>query len=127
MDINDAFQRTVNSEEPPWTAPPQAKFTDPLVTAKGERRAHAPFKTYETLWFNTGTLCNLACENCYIESSPKNDQLAYLTREEARGFLTEASQLRDSPIEIGFTGGEPFMNPDCIGMIEDSWPPAIAC
>ena len=53
-------------------------------------------------------------------SSPKNDQLAYLTREEARVFLTEASQLRDSPIDIGFTGGEPFINPDCIGMIEDS-------
>lgn len=120
MDIDDAFQRTVTSDEPLRPAPAQAKFTDPLVTASGERRARAPFKTYETLWFNTGTLCNLACENCYIESSPTNDQLAYLTRAEARAFLDEAGALANAPLEIGFTGGEPFMNPDCIGMIEDA-------
>ncbi len=38
----------------------------------------------ETLWFNTGTLCNVTCRNCYIESSPRNDRLAYLTRDEVR-------------------------------------------
>ena len=44
------------------------KFQDPFVTAKGERRAHAALKALETLWFNTGTLCNLTCNHCYIES-----------------------------------------------------------
>jgi hypothetical protein len=58
------------------------KFQDPLVTARGERRAHVALKALETLWFNTGTLCNLTCQNCYIESSPKNDRLAYLTAAE---------------------------------------------
>ena len=56
-----------------------AKFRDPFVTAKGEVRATVPLRALETLWFNTGTLCNLTCANCYIESSPRNDRLAYLT------------------------------------------------
>src|SRR5258708_5829519 len=96
------------------------KFQDPLVTARGERRAHVALKALETLWFNTGTLCNLTCENCYIESSPSNDRLAYLTREEVRRFLTEAETIDPRPAEIGFTGGEPFMNPEILGMLEDS-------
>ena len=57
-----------------------AKFRDPFVTAKGEARAQVALRALETLWFNTGTLCNLTCRNCYIESSPRNDRLAYLTR-----------------------------------------------
>jgi MoaA/NifB/PqqE/SkfB family radical SAM enzyme len=96
------------------------KFSDPYFTAKGERRAIVPLKRLETLWFNTGTLCNLACRNCYIESSPRNDRLVYLRRGEVRAFLDEARGLAPPPIEIGFTGGEPFMNPDITGMIEDS-------
>ena len=44
------------------------KFRDPLVTAKGETRAQRrALARCETLWFNTGTLCNLTCRNCYIE------------------------------------------------------------
>ncbi|WP_245276353.1 radical SAM protein [Methylocapsa aurea] len=100
--------------------PPRAKFSDPEFTAKGERRASVSLSRLETLWFNTGTLCNLTCHNCYIESSPRNDRLAYLTRDEVLGILDEAATLTPPPIEIGFTGGEPFLNPDCLGMIEDS-------
>lgn len=95
-------------------------FSDPDVTAKGEARARVPFNNYETVWFNTGTLCNIACINCYIESSPRNDRLVYLTRAEVRSFLNEATLLSNRPGEIGFTGGEPFLNPDFIGMLEDS-------
>ena len=96
------------------------KFSDPDITAKGERRARVELKTLDTVWFNTGTLCNLTCENCYIESSPRNDRLVYLTREEVRRFLAEADTFDPRPSEIGFTGGEPFMNPDILGMLEDS-------
>jgi uncharacterized Fe-S cluster-containing radical SAM superfamily protein len=97
-----------------------AKFTDPRVTIKGEPRAVVPFDGLSTLWFNTGTLCNIACHNCYIESSPKNDALIYLKRAEVARFLDEASRASVRPSEIGFTGGEPFMNPDILGMIEDT-------
>ena len=98
----------------------RAKFSDPHVTSKGAPRASVPFLGYRTLWFNTGTLCNLACRNCYIESSPRNDRLVFLARNEVKHFLDEASRLTDPPAEIGFTGGEPFMNPDIVGMLEDS-------
>lgn len=96
------------------------KFLHPDWTAGGEARACVPFRGYATLWFNTGTLCNLACHNCYIDSSPKNDRLLYLTRPEVERFLNEAADLPDRPMEIGFTGGEPFMNPDMAGILQDS-------
>src|SRR5215472_17459948 len=46
------------------------KFRDPDVTARNEARAKVPLLALKTLWFNTGTLCNITCRNCYIESSP---------------------------------------------------------
>jgi hypothetical protein len=95
-----------------------AKFSDPDVTAKGERRARVGFRAYETIWFNTGTLCNITCQGCYIESSPKNDRLVYLSVAEVLTFLDEAQRLSPPPTEIGFTGGEPFMNPEIIQMLE---------
>ena len=63
-----------------------AKFRDPAVTAKGETRARVALGGLKTLWFNTGTLCNITCAHCYIESSPTNDRLAYLTLAEMRGI-----------------------------------------
>jgi hypothetical protein len=39
------------------------KFRDPFVTAAGERRAQVALRTLDTLWFNTGTLCNLTCRH----------------------------------------------------------------
>ena len=50
------------------------KFENQKITAKGEPRASVKLNKLKTLWFNTGTLCNLTCDNCYIESSPKNDK-----------------------------------------------------
>ena len=96
-----------------------AKFNHPDVTATGERRASVALRGLKTLWFNTGTLCNIACTHCYIESSPRNDRLAYLTGGEMRGYLDEIARDRLPTEEIGFTGGEPFMNPDMIGMMEE--------
>jgi uncharacterized Fe-S cluster-containing radical SAM superfamily protein len=93
-----------------------AKFQDALVTAKGERRASVTLRRLDTLWINTGTLCNLACASCYIESSPTNDALVYMTLAEAEAFLNEAQALGTR--EIGFTGGEPFMNREVPAMIE---------
>lgn len=94
-----------------------AKFRDPFVTAKGENRAAVALRALETLWFNTGTLCNLTCRNCYIESSPSNDRLSYLTAAEADAFLDEIQRDRLPTKLIGFTGGEPFMNPDILAML----------
>ena len=92
------------------------KFQSPQITAKGEARAHVALSHPETLWFNTGTLCNITCANCYIESSPENDRLVYITTDEVRDFLNQIED-RQWPIhEIAFTGGEPFMNPAMVDM-----------
>ena len=96
-----------------------AKFRDPFVTAKGETRAQVALRSLDTLWFNTGTLCNLTCRNCYIDSSPRNDRLAYLTHNEVREYLDEIARDGLPTKLIGFTGGEPFMNPDIIAMLND--------
>src|SRR5437868_6368821 len=94
------------------------KFHDPLVTAAGERRAQVVLKSLDTLWFNTGTLCNLTCAHCYIESSPRNDRLVYLSSAEIDEYLDEIETLRLGTRLIGFTGGEPFMNPGLPAMLE---------
>ena len=94
------------------------KFQHPLVTANGERRAQIALKSLDTLWFNTGTLCNLTCQHCYIESSPKNDRLVYLSAAEITEYLDEIVGLRLSTRLIGFTGGEPFINPALPEMLD---------
>ena len=96
------------------------KFKDQKVTADGSNRAFIEARNIKTLWFNTGTLCNIECKNCYIESSPKNDSLAYLTFEEVKSFIDEAVNKNLGTNEIGFTGGEPFMNKDIMKMIDYS-------
>ena len=96
------------------------RFVDPYTTADGEPRARVHVRELRTLWFNTGTLCNVTCAHCYIESSPRNDRLAYLSRAEVAAYLDEIRTLRLPVREIGFTGGEPFMNPDSVGMLGDA-------
>ncbi len=95
------------------------KFKDPRRTAKGEPRAAVALRRLETLWFNTGTLCNITCRNCYIESSPHNDRLAWLTLADIRPYLDEIARERHGTPEIGFTGGEPFMNAHLFAMLEE--------
>ncbi len=96
------------------------KFVDPDRTADGSPRARVSLVALGTLWLNTGSLCNIECAHCYIESSPENDALAYLNADEAAAFLNEIDGDAGSPIEIGFTGGEPFMNPDIMAMLRDA-------
>jgi MoaA/NifB/PqqE/SkfB family radical SAM enzyme len=103
-----------NTLEKPLLA--EAKFRDPQLTANGEIRASVHLTELKTLWFNTGTLCNLTCSNCYIESSPTNDRLVYLTISEVTAFLDELVYEGSSLEEVAFTGGEPFMNPDLVAM-----------
>ena len=95
-----------------------SKFVDPNVTADGQQRATVELTNPETLWFNTGTLCNIECANCYIESSPTNDALVYLTSDEVRTYLDQLEDRKWPVSEIGFTGGEPFMNPDIIEILK---------
>ena len=96
----------------------EGKFKNPVTTAAGEPRATVPLSRLSTLWINTGTLCNITCRNCYIESSPKNDRLVYINKSEVLTYLDEIVEGGLATEEIGFTGGEPFMNPEIIAMLE---------
>jgi uncharacterized Fe-S cluster-containing radical SAM superfamily protein len=96
------------------------KFTDPDWTATRERRATVALDRLDTLWINTGTLCNITCQNCYIESSPSNDRLVYISAAEVAAFYDEIEAVGLGTREIGFTGGEPFMNPQLLAMVEDA-------
>jgi len=103
--------------------PPQQalqKFEHPDWTAALERRATVALERLDTLWINTGTLCNITCENCYIESSPSNDRLAFISRDEVSVFYDEILAEGLGTREIGFTGGEPFMNPQILGLVEEA-------
>jgi molybdenum cofactor biosynthesis enzyme MoaA len=78
-----------------------------------------PFAALDTLWFQVaGTLCNLKCTHCFISCSPTNHSHEMLTLEEVRERLQEAIPL--GVREYYFTGGEPFMAPDILAMIEES-------
>ena len=96
------------------------KFKDPEWTTKGERRARVALSQPKTLWFNTGTLCNIECVNCYIESSPTNDALVYITLADVVSYLDQIEERAWPITEIAFTGGEPFMNPEMIDLARAS-------
>jgi uncharacterized Fe-S cluster-containing radical SAM superfamily protein len=96
-----------------------AKFRDPLTTARGEPRASVALTGLRTLWVNTGTLCNITCGHCYIESSPRNDALAYISAAEVAAALDEAAREAMPLAEVGFTGGEPFLNRELPAMLRD--------
>lgn len=95
------------------------KFDNYLKTAKGEDRAYVTLEKLETLWINSGTLCNIECKNCYIESSPRNDALVYMTHEEVCAYLDEIESEDMGTTEIGITGGEPFMNRDMLKIMKE--------
>jgi sulfatase maturation enzyme AslB (radical SAM superfamily) len=117
-DTNDIIETPAASKEAAADRMGIEKFSDPDWTAKGEPRARVALARLDTLWINTGTLCNITCRNCYIESSPKNDRLVYISAAEAAPFLDEVERLGTR--EIGFTGGEPFLNPEFLAMAGDA-------
>ena len=94
------------------------KYLNKKFTMEGKPRASVKLNSLETLWFNTGTLCNLNCQGCYIESSPYNDSLEYIKFEEVKFYIDEIISNNLKTSIIGFTGGEPFMNPDIINILK---------
>lgn len=70
----------------------------------------------EELWFHTGTACNLACPFCLEGSRPGDDRLQLLRLDDAIPFVDEALDLGVK--QFSFTGGEPFINKDIIGILD---------
>lgn len=84
-----------------------------------ERSPRVPLYELDALWFQVGgTVCNLWCTHCFISCSPQNHAFEFMTRQQVRRYLEESVQLGVK--EYYFTGGEPFMNRDLLGILEDA-------
>ncbi|HMN71575.1 MAG TPA: radical SAM protein [Rhodoblastus sp.] len=97
-----------------WPKPEPAR-----PEASGGPPARVELAALETLWINTGSRCNLACAACFMESTPRNDALAYMSARDVSNFLDEIAREKLGARTIGFTGGEPFLNRDLPKMLED--------
>ncbi|MFQ5606690.1 MAG: radical SAM protein [Candidatus Zixiibacteriota bacterium] len=81
--------------------------------------AQVGMESLDTLWFQlSGTICNLSCSHCFISCSPQNDKFKFLDRNSIRSFVAEGVKLGVK--EFYFTGGEPFLNKEIYGILEDT-------
>ncbi len=79
----------------------------------------------DALWIQVaGTLCNLTCAHCFVPSGPDVHRHELVSRSQVRERVAEAVAL--GVREIYFTGGEPFLHPDLLAILEDTlaWFPA---
>ena len=78
-----------------------------------------PLAALDQLWFQvSGTVCNLRCRHCFISCSPDNHSFWFMTREQVRSALEESAGMGVK--EHYFTGGEPFMNNEMEGILDDT-------
>ncbi len=76
-----------------------------------------PLAHLDELWFQvTGTVCNLECRHCFISCSPHNHSFGFLDIDTVRRFLDESIPLGVK--EYYFTGGEPFLHPQLVEILE---------
>jgi arsenite methyltransferase len=77
-----------------------------------------PLIDLNTLWFQvSGTRCNLECQHCFIGCGPNVSTHKMMSREMVKGYLAEAKEYGVK--EFYLTGGEPFLNKELPGIIED--------
>ncbi len=69
------------------------------------------------LWIYSNFHCNLACDYCVVASSP-TARRREISAERFRALVDEA--VEEGFTEIYVTGGEPFVHPDIVDMIEYS-------
>lgn len=82
-----------------------------------QRRPVVEFGSLDELWFQVaGTWCNLKCSHCFISCSPHNDSFGFLSIKEVERRLFESVECGVK--EFYFTGGEPFLNPDLVAILE---------
>ncbi len=76
-----------------------------------------PLEWLDTLWLQvTGTVCNIACRHCFISCGPKVRTHDMMTIEQCSKALATARS--EGVRAIWFTGGEPFLHPDILELID---------
>jgi len=89
------------------------------VRAPSTNAPAVPLTALDQLWFQvSGTVCNLRCTHCFISCAPDNHSFWFMSREQVREHLDASVSLGVK--EYYFTGGEPFMNREMLGIIEDT-------
>lgn len=105
---------------PPIPAPdPRFEPTRPRVAPHQDPDA-APLLhpgALDALWFQvTGTICNIRCAHCFISCGPTNRSFGLLDLDTVRRRLDEGAAL--GVRELYFTGGEPFLHPEIVEILE---------
>lgn len=78
-----------------------------------------PFHGLDELWVQVaGTFCNLTCRHCFVTCGPAEARHAMMTRGEVAARLAEG--LAMGVREVYLTGGEPFLNAELEGIVEDT-------
>ena len=85
-------------------------------TSQNEPRGYIQPQSLDELWFHAGTNCNLRCPFCLEGSKPGDNRIEFLTLADARRFMDEALKLGVK--KFSFTGGEPFVNPEFIQILD---------
>ena len=85
-------------------SPGEAAFSSGDRTPIGQR-----------LWVYTNFDCNLACSYCCAQSSPRAPQRR-MPVETTRELMTQLREIGGQ--EVYFSGGEPFMHPDLLALVE---------
>jgi len=67
------------------------------------------------LWVYSNFHCNLACDYCVVASSPRARRRE-ISAERFAALVDEA--VREGFVELYVTGGEPFVHPDMVEMLE---------
>ena len=78
-----------------------------------------PLHHLDTLWIQVaGTVCNLTCTHCFVPSGPGIRRHDLIAPERVRALVREGLVL--GVREVYFTGGEPFLHPEIMEMVEDT-------
>jgi len=92
-------------------------------TAEADREAgefpSQPLHHLDSLWIQVaGTRCNLSCTHCFVSCGPTDTRHAMMPRRQVAERVTEGLAL--GVREVYFTGGEPFLHPEMLGILEDT-------
>jgi pyruvate-formate lyase-activating enzyme/predicted phosphodiesterase len=101
-----------------FEAPRGAGFADPPQPEDDDRPVVSLFGTAAfpaRLWIYTNFHCNLACDYCVVTSSPLARRRT-LSLERVCSLVDEA--VDEGFTEVYLTGGEPFVHPDIVAMLE---------
>lgn len=97
-------------------------MSEPIPSSRSALPARFPSvppPVLDTLWLQVaGTVCNLRCTHCFISCSPTNHSHGMLDLQTVERYLSEAMRLGVK--EYYVTGGEPFLNPQILEILEST-------